>query len=202
MPRIAPRIDTQYFRSKLHDRRMSQRELGRAIGLDSAAVSLTLRGLRTMKIAEAAAIAKMLGVPAEEVMAHAGVAIGSGHQRLTISGYIDGQGEAHSIKPEEAETIPHPGGSLPEAIGAFECRTAGSVIDFMDGWLLFVAPPIDGVMPDAIGKFSICRLDAGVTMLATPKHSRTRGKWDITGPTIRARAVSLSVAFPVLAIQP
>lgn len=62
-------MDTNWFRDRLADRGLSQRALARIMGLDAAAVSLMLRGRRVMKLTEAAEIARLLGVPAEDVMA-------------------------------------------------------------------------------------------------------------------------------------
>lgn len=53
-------MDTKWFRDRLADKGLSQRGLARHMGLDSAAISLMLRGRRAMKITEAAEIASLL----------------------------------------------------------------------------------------------------------------------------------------------
>lgn len=66
------RVDTAWFHGRLHDRKISQRRLAQMLELDPAAVSLMLRGRRKMSAAEAAEIARMLGVSVDEVLARAG----------------------------------------------------------------------------------------------------------------------------------
>lgn len=193
-------IKTEWFRDRLADKRMSQRGLARAMGLDAAAVSLMLRGKREMKLAEAAEIARLLGVPAEEVLANAGVRTGSGHTQIQITGIVDGHGEVHCRLSEPLGIIAHPGGDLPPNINALQCRTAGTDMDHMDGWLLYVQDVKAGVNPDAIGHLSVCHLTNGVTYLAKPTRSYTRGRWDLSSPGMTAKAVELDFAKPVLLI--
>lgn len=193
-------VDTDWFRDRLAQRQMSQRGLARAMGLDAAAVSLMLRGKREMKLTEAAEIAQLLGVPADEVIAAAGVRISSGGAQVSVVGTIDGTGECH-WKP--LGKTPHPGAGMPANVSALQCRTAGSDMDHMDGWLLFFqAEAPKGVPADAVGRLSFCKLRKGVVYLAAPHRSYSRGKWDLTGPAARAQAVDLEWASPVLLIQP
>ena len=177
---------------------MSQRGLARAMGLDAAAVSLLLRGRRAMKISEAAEIARLLGVPADEVMGHAGVRQ-AGSMLVPVIGTADGSGE---VTFAAGDSVPHPGGSLPAAIGAIQCRTVGSAIEHMDGWLLYVPDARDGVPVEAVGRLSLCKLRGGLVYLAAPHRSYSRGKWDLNGPAGTAKSVDLDWAIPVLLIAP
>lgn len=68
----ATAIDTRWFQDRLADKRLSQRKLASMMNLDPAAVSLMIRGKRKMSAAEAAEIAKFLGVEASEVLVKAG----------------------------------------------------------------------------------------------------------------------------------
>ena len=68
-------IDTRWFKDLLSDKRLSQRQLAKRMDMDPAAMSLMLRGLRKMSAAEAAEIARQLGVGVDDVMAHAGVSV-------------------------------------------------------------------------------------------------------------------------------
>lgn len=194
-------MDTRWFRDRLADRGMSQRALARHMGLDAAAISLMLRGRRTMKLTEAAEIARLLGVPAEDVIAAAGVRISSGGAQVPVVGWIDGQAEMH-WEPA-GETVPHPGGHLPANVSAVQCRTASTALAHMDGWMLFAdLDAARGVPADAIGRLSLCKLAGGVMHLATLARSYTRGRWDLAGPAADARAVDLEFAVPVLMIIP
>lgn len=194
-------MDTKWFRDRLADRGMSQRGLARAMGLDAAAVSLMLRGKREMKLTEAAEVARLLGVPAEDVIAAAGVRISSGGTEVPVVAWIDGQAEMH-WQPT-GEKVPHPGGGLPATVGAVQCRTAGSPLAHMDGWMLFgCADAPQGVQADAIGRMSFCRLRNGVIYIAAPHRSYARGRWDLVGPAATATGVELEWAVPVLLILP
>lgn len=99
--------------------------------------------------------------------------------------------------------MPHPGAGLAVDIAAVQCRTAGSPLAHMDGWMLFgMAAAPNGVQPEAVGRLSWCRLRKGVIYLAAPSRSKQRGRWDLTGPAVDVRAADLEWASPVLLIQP
>lgn len=150
-----------------------------------------------MKISEAASIARLLGVPADEVMQHAGVRTASSGEQVPVIGWLDGSGEIH-LEPGDPVPAPCPNGPM----NALHCRTAGSDLGHMDGWTLFVPDVQHGIQPEAVGRLSICRLRDGVIYLAAPKTSRQRGRWDLTGPATSANGVELEWAAPVLLIQP
>lgn len=57
------------------DRRLSQRQLAKHLGLDPAAVSLMLRGKRKATAQEVAEIARMLGVGVDEVLSRLGTGV-------------------------------------------------------------------------------------------------------------------------------
>lgn len=193
-------INTRWFQDTLADRQMSQRGLARAMGLDSGAISLMFRGKRAMRLTEAASIAALLGVPAEDVIANAGVRISSEGKAVAITGYVDGTGEVHNRAPEPLGTVDHPGGSLPLAVSAVQCRTAGTELDHMDGWLLFSPEAKRGVSAEAIDRLSLCQITNGVLYLAKPTRSYTRGRWDLFGPSMTAKDIELEYATPVLQI--
>jgi transcriptional regulator with XRE-family HTH domain len=69
---ITSGIDTRWFQDRLADKRLSQRKLASMMNLDPAAVSLMFRGKRKMSAAEAAEIAKLIGVSPNEVLVRAG----------------------------------------------------------------------------------------------------------------------------------
>lgn len=65
-------VDTRWFQDRLADKRLSQRKLASMMNLDPAAMSLMIRGKRKMSGAEAAEIAKFIGVSVDEVLVRAG----------------------------------------------------------------------------------------------------------------------------------
>lgn len=194
-------VDTKWFRNRLSDQRMSQRGLARQLGLDPAAVSLMLRGKREMKIAEAAAIARLLGVPADEVMTHAGVSITSNGQLVPVCSYMDHCAEIHA--DDQGLTVQHPGGDLPESVTATQCRTAGTDLDHMDGWIMFASGVMDGtVQADAVGRLSVVRLRNGVIQLAKLARATQRGRWNLVSPLGVIKDAEVEWAKPVLLVTP
>lgn len=194
-------VDTKWFRDRIADQRMSQRGLARQLGLDAAAVSLMLRGKREMKIAEAAAIARLLGVPADEVMQHAGVIIASKGTTVPVCSYLDANAEIH---PEaEGLTVPHPGGDLPENLTAIQCRTAGTDLDHMDGWIMFTSNRMDGsIQPEAVGRLSVVRLKDGVIYAAKISRGMKRGRWTLSSPVGVMKDAEVEWAKPILLVSP
>ena len=194
-------VDTKWFRDRLADQRLSQRGLARQLGLDSAAVSLMLRGKREMKIAEAAAIARLIGVPADEVMRHAGVQISSKGEMVLVSAYMDASAEVHAESTDM--TVPHPGGDLPETLTAIQCRTAGTALDHMDGWVMFANLHMDGsVQADAVGRLSVLRLRDGVMHVAKLTRGSRRGVWNLVSPIGTIKDAEVEWAKPILLVTP
>lgn len=71
---VGVEANTRWFQNRIADVRLSQRRVAKHLGLDPAAVSLMIRGKRKMSAAEAAELARLLGVTVNEVMRHAGIA--------------------------------------------------------------------------------------------------------------------------------
>lgn len=191
-------INTQWFRDKLAERKMSQRGLARAMGLDAAAVSLMLRGKREMKLREAAEVARLMGVPAEDILQHAGIKMGSSGTRLEICGVMDGTAEVKW--GNDLGTVAAPVGI--EANGAIQCRTQGTQLDYMDRWLLyFIGPRKDGVAPEALERLAVVKIQDGCTGIGQVRRGYQPGRWDVSGPAIMLRDVRLEYAVPILLIQ-
>ena len=196
-------VDTNWFRNKLADQRMSQRGLAKALGVDPAAVSLTLRGRREMKIAEAAAIARLLGVPADEVMERAGVHVTSKNALVPITAWMDGTAELH-MDTASKKSVPHPGGDLPEECYAAICRTDGTDLTHMDGWLMFTNQmnPDGGISPEAVGRLSFCRIKGGGIYVARIVRGMKRGRWTLHLPTGVMNDIDVEWAKPILLVVP
>lgn len=191
-------VDTQWFRDKLAERRMSQRGLARAMGLDAAAVSLMLRGRREMKLREAAEIARLIGIPAEEILKHTGMKLKSGGERLPIFGIMDGSAEVQWVT--DVGEVDAPAGI--DARGAIQCRTHGTQIDYMDRWLLFVdGPSTDCVHPESLERLSLVKIRNGCTGIGQIRRGYQKNRWDISGPSMVMRDVDVEYASPILLIQ-
>lgn len=192
-------VDTKWFHDRLADRKLSQRELARRIELDPSALSLTFRGRRSMKLTEAAEISRLLGVPLDEVLFRAGVEKNSGGRTLAISGWMDMQGEVHF--DNELGEIPHPGGEIPGGVTVVQCRTAGSVIDYMDGWVFFIGSTAEPPSMAHLSRLCIVRMTGGVIYLAQLRRGYRPGRWNLSGPVAQFTDVTLDWSAPVLSIK-
>lgn len=188
-------VDTSWFRARLGDHGLSQRGAARLLGLDPAALSLTLRGRRAMKLTEAAELARLLGVPIEDVLARAGVEAMTGGMAIPVAGWMDGMCEIHL--DAELGTVPHPGGDLAPGSSAIQSRTAGTPLDYMDGWLIFAGPPVERGAADHTGRLCLVRMARGVTYLAQLRRGYRRGHWNLNGPAASMNDVALDWSAPV-----
>jgi transcriptional regulator with XRE-family HTH domain len=80
------KVDTRFFQNLLADKRLSQRKLAARLKLDPAAVSLMIRGKRKLSAAEAAEIAKFLGLSVEEVLFRSGNTASIPKGKTTLTG--------------------------------------------------------------------------------------------------------------------
>lgn len=193
-------INTTWFKDKLLEKQLSQRGLAKLMGLDSAAVSLMLRGKRQMRIGEATQIATFLGVSAEEVIAHVGGAL-DGPSPVPIIGVITGT-TARVKWGDGLGEVPRPIGDLPLRCAAIQCRTAGTPLDYMNRWVLFVQEPHDTgeIKPECIDRLSLVRPAGGESMIAVVTRGYAPGRWNLRGPVVTAEETELEYASPVLLI--
>lgn len=192
-------IQTSWFRDKLAEKQLSQRGLARLMGLDSAAVSLMLRGRREMKITEAAMIANLLGVSTEEVIAHVGAKPRRQAAPVQIIGVV---GTDARIRWGEFGEVPRPVADLPLNVAAVQCRTAGSELDFMDRWILFIpSNPDNGeVRPECVDRMSVVRATGDESCISQVRRGYAPGRWNLRGPNCNADEVELDYAAPIILI--
>lgn len=191
-------VNTAWFHGRMADRKLSQRGLARQIGLDPGALSLTLRGKRTMRMHEAIDLARLLGVPLAELLVHSGIRQQMPSADIAVTGWLDQHGEVH-FEPELGQ-IPRPHG-LPSEVTAVQCRTAGSDLDYMDGWLLFVDRPAEPPTADHLGRLCLVRMSGSVVYLAQLRRGYTAGRWNLAGPVAHANDVAVDWSAPILTIR-
>jgi transcriptional regulator with XRE-family HTH domain len=190
-------IDTKWFRSRLADAGLSQRKLARQLGLDQSAISLTFAGKRRMKFEEAADIARLLSLPVSEVLRHTGLPIDQGKPTVPLCSIYDGHGESHCIGVEDAERIVPPA-DMPEGSTAVQCRTAGSPIEHMDGWILFCGPPTQTIPLD---QFCRVKIRNGVKVIGVVRRGYKRGRYNISGPAGVITDADIEWIQPIEAIR-
>ena len=129
-------MNTEWFKQRLADRKLSQRKLAKLMGLDPAAVSLTLRGQRRMTNEEAHFIASTVGVPVTEVLRQAGIEVLDDVRSVPIRAAVDAK-SAVTIFPEKTHDHVHGPADCPAGTYAVQVRAPTAP---QDGWLLFVSP--------------------------------------------------------------
>lgn len=129
-------MNTQWFRARLQDFKLSQRKLAFMLGIDPAAASLLLRGRRRMTTREAHQISTILGVPLLEVMRQAGIDVTEDMHRCAVAAFVDENGLITTLGQGTHDVVLRPGDC---PVGAFaiqvRCHACGQ-----DGYLLFVSP--------------------------------------------------------------
>ncbi len=192
-------IDTHWFTDRLAERRMSQRQLAKHMGLDSSAVSLMFRGKRSMSIAEAAQIAVLLQSSMMDVLRAAGAQLPA-HQQAPVIGQVQADGTVILEADGTHDMVEAPSG-LPSDAVALQARTAGTEQAVVDGWLYFLAER--QLTPDkAIGAMALCAVKgAGLRLVHVTKGYR-RGTYNLIDRGGRVQQnVELAWASPVLLIK-
>ena len=182
--------DTEWFKARLADKQMSMRKLATLMNLDVSAVSLMLNGKRGMSALEAAEAARLLGVPVDEVMRHAGIDMrGAIKDVVPVVGWVDAKGEIHRGRVIGPKTVAGPPEEGLEAI-----RAQGGAFD---GWLFFYRP-IDRVSLEVVSRLCVVTI-AGQDdeRLAWVHRGYEPGGWNLasfdgSGGMVPARLASAS----------
>jgi hypothetical protein len=129
-------MNTQWFRDRLADKKLSQRRLAKMLEIDPAAVSLMFRGMRRITPHEAHQISVILGVPLNEVMRNAGIEVTEDVRRCPVAAHVDENGVVTTMPPRTHDDVIGPG-DCPVGTFAIQVRSHSST---KDGWLLFLTP--------------------------------------------------------------
>lgn len=195
-----PTINTQWFTDRLAERRLSQRQLGKLMGLDNAAVSLMLRGRRKMSLDEASQLAVLLQSTTAEVLEAAGVPVTGNSQRVKVIGHMSGDGSVGLEGEGTHDMVDAPPG-LPGDAVAIQCRTARTDQELVDGWLYFLSEK--QMNPErAVGTFSMVAVKNNGLHMAHIKRGYRKGTYNIADNAGRImQNVELAWASPVFWIK-
>ena len=116
-------IDTVWFRDRLRAIKMSQRELGKRLGMEASAISLTMRGMRKLTLPEAKEAANQLGVPVTEVLRRAGIDVRDDIGKFPITGWAADDGLVTLFPLKTYEYIVGPA-DLPEEASVIQIRAS------------------------------------------------------------------------------
>lgn len=131
------KIDADQFKAWMKAKHLSLRRFAAELCVDPSTMTYILKGTRAIKNNEYEAMARILGVPINEVLRAAGVEVPSSLARtVPLVGHFDGD------TVQAAETSEHLAAplDLPDDAVCILCRTAMSRSEVLDGWQLFVAP--------------------------------------------------------------
>lgn len=190
------KIDTKWFVDRLADRDMSQRALAKLMGLDPAAVSLMFRGKRRMSMAEAAQLATILDIAPSEMFERAGIS-SSSNKKIKLAGTINPKSEIAFFGKGAHDYVEPPGDVAPETV-AFQCKTAGSELDRMDGMIYFV-DHVKSNPAQFLNSFCACATKAGPTIVAQVRKGYQRGTYNLIpiGGSSPLENVEIAWASPI-----
>jgi hypothetical protein len=146
-------INTRWFKDRFSERKLSIRKAAPQLGLDAAALSRMLRGLRRMKLDEAAALASVLGVSLKEVLIHSGLNPSHDPKKdgVPVIGWADKDWHVH------LGGVEGPGFVLaPLEKGTVALRDQSGSLK--DGWLLYYKPS-KSIRSKAIGRLCMVELE-------------------------------------------
>lgn len=153
-------INTEWFRERLEERKLSARGLARKMKLDPASVSYMLRGKRRMTAAEANTIATILGVPTTEVLRQAGVPVNEDVHTVMLTAVVGAHGQLKKLTKNTRQTVPP---DVPADGYAIQVRSSSSPAD---GWLILCASQV--LQPEtALGRLAVIHLKNGERVLGT-----------------------------------
>jgi transcriptional regulator with XRE-family HTH domain len=189
-------VNRRYFESLMSDKKLSLRALATKMGMNHSQLSLTFSGARKLQLDEAAQLSQIFGEPLFRIVENAGVTVRpTSGKRIPVIGAVNGDGTVTEHAPGVIERT-----SAPEDIGqdaiAFQCRTAGSELNWMDGFVFFCRPH-NGVDPALLGRFCYCRIKGGPSVVAAVRRGYQEHTFNLSGPFTKESAV-LEWATPII----
>ena len=190
-------VNRRYFDSLMLDKDLSLRALAQRMGMSHSQLSLTFAGHRKLQLDEAAQLASIFSEPIERIIEAIGVPVRMGGSvRISVIGALTGDGTVTLNPPGVIERTGAPEG-IPENGIAVQCRTGGTPLDWMDGWVFFCRDHNSHVDPSTYGRFSFCQVKDGPAVMASIKRGYREQTYNLTGPYSLQNAV-LEWATPVI----
>jgi transcriptional regulator with XRE-family HTH domain len=192
-------MNTEWFRDRLKQQKISQRGLAKLLNIDPAAASLMLRAKRKMTTHEAHQIAQILGVPLNEIMRQAGIEVIDDVRRVPITAYMDEHGSVSLMPARTHDTVVGPA-DCPIGTYAIQVRSPATI---KDGWLVFVNPT-QAPAADNIDKLCSTATAEGKQIVAVVRRGYRRDTHNlIMWPSMEVLAdCNVAWSSPVLWIKP
>lgn len=179
-PAPAGKPNYKWFKDALSDRRLSQRELAKRLGMDPGGLNRRLKGKSRLQLADASKIAIILEVPVGDVLRNAGVnmqEIATEGGRVAITGWVDSDLTIHAGKPKGSGTVEAPPIPLKD-LKALRFVTAASVADSFDGAVAFYREGA-GVPAEAMGRPCVVTTGTGLCVLRVLRPGYSRGRYNL-----------------------
>ena len=189
-------VDRRYFEALMQSKDLSLRGLAKRMDMSHSQLSLMLSGDRRLQLEEAAQLSAIFGEPLYRIVEAAGVAVRPvGAHRVHVIGSMAGDGTVTQTPSGSIERTVAPEGMGDDSV-AIQARTAGSPLDWMDGWVFFL-PRIDGVDSAVAGRYALCKIKAGPHVMASVRRGYLDQTFNLHG-TYNADSVRLESATPVI----
>lgn len=189
-------VNKRYFEALMTNKDISLRGLAKQLGMSHSQLSLTFSGDRRMQLTEASQLATFFNKPLHEIIQNAGIAINTSTvHHVSVIGSLRGDGTVEKTARGTAERTSAPEG-VPKEGAAIQARTAGTSLDFMDGWVFFVGM-LGDVDPAIVGRFSLVQIQNGPLVLATVRRGYIENTHNLSGPFTRENVV-IEAGTPVL----
>lgn len=195
--------DTEWFRSIMEERRISQRGLAKLLGCNASSVNRLVNGKRPIRFDEAESLAVLLGTSVADVLSRAGIEMDEAQGvESRLVGYIDGAGEAYVDWGASGETVPSLP-SLPRSAVAIQYRTTLSAWESLDGWVVYVEPPEGRRIDDALNRLSLVTLESGMTLIGFLRRGYREGTYNVSNfGAANLESAVVKWATPVLLLRP
>lgn len=177
------------------------RRLAKLMELDPSAVSLMLRGKRTITSQEANKISGLLTIPVTEVLRQAGVLVNENMRQMVLKATIDKAGQLSATERKNPRRVAAPD-NVPLNGTAAQVRVPKSTFD---GWVLF-AGAADSRTDAFVNRLCFIELAASVTVVGTLLRGYEEKKHNIVpfmvDAIIGCESVVVKTVAPVLWILP
>lgn len=192
-------MQTEWFRQKLAEKKMSQSKLARNLGMHPSGLSLILRGHRGMSPEVAHLIAQSFGVTVTEVLRRSGIDVNDDVRSAPISASVDGYGNITLFPARTHDRVSGPA-DCPAGTYAIQVRAQTSI---QDGWLIFVSPA-QFQAPELLDRICVVTLERGAQVLAVLRRGYRGGAFNLvlwpSGEVLHDQ--NIAWASPVLWIKP
>lgn len=198
--RASRRVNPQYFKHLLQDRKISTRKLANLLDMHQASLIRAFQGKIPLKANQTAKMSALLNVPLEDILHN--LAIEVPVMRPNKGGKVPVAGQIVNAKVVTGKvagprTVAAPPGEPSAGMQALRCTDEGA----LDGAYLYYRPAAE-IQPRAIGRLSVCTVADGETFVATPRPAASGAYTlrDFAGRVV-ADNVWLESAAPIVWIK-